>query len=286
MNRLTEIMSRLRGEGGCPWDREQTLESLKQYLVEECYELLDAIDSGDPRKHKDELGDLLLQVLFQSQIRSEQGHFTFDDVADTLAEKLVRRHPHVFGDEHAETSEQVLRRWEEIKAGEKPEHSRRSMLDGIPRHLPALLKAQRVQTRAARVGFDWAEVGGVLDKIREELGEAGAAIRSGDAGRIRDEIGDLLFAAVNLSRFLGVNSEHALETATRRFVERFGRLEERIRKGGRKMTDATPAELDAHWEAVKAELGGSSLRKLPARSRRPRPSSGRKPRRRLSVRKH
>jgi len=255
------MMSRLRSRNGCPWDREQTLDTLQQFLVEECYELVDAIRSGDPDKHMDELGDILLQVLFQAQIRREEGRFDFYDVAERLAAKLVRRHPHVFGGEKARNSAEVLKRWEEIKAHEKSHgKGRRSALDGVPRSLPALLRAQRTQAKAARVGFDWTDVRDVEAKVREEHREMREALESGDKSRFSDELGDLLFASVNLARFKGVDAECALDSAVERFSRRFRAVEERVWSEGRKTTDCTLAELDAHWNTVKKLLSGGRVR--------------------------
>lgn len=256
MKQLTDIVSRLRSEDGCPWDREQTLESVKECLLEECYEVIDAIDSGDPEQHKEELGDLLLQVLFQSQIQTEAGNFSLNDVAETLAAKLIRRHPHVFGDDSAADSAEVLRKWEEIKASEKPE-GKKSIIQGIPRHLPALLKAQRVQAKVARVGFDWTEVEDVVAKIDEELAEVKEALADGNPAELKAEIGDLLFAVVNLSRFRGQNAESALDETVARFSKRFRLVEDMVRADGRKMTDCTLAELDVYWEAAKKQLQGT-----------------------------
>ena len=252
MKRLTDIMSKLRSDQGCPWDREQTLESLKEQLLEESYEVIDAIDSGDSSKHMEELGDLLLQVVFQSQLRKEKGDFTLDDVIRTVSEKLVRRHPHVFGTDRADTSKEVLKRWEKIKAEEKGDKGR-SILAGIPRRLPALLKAQRIQARAARVGFDWEKIEDVVAKVREEMAEVDAAMEGKDPAEFEAEIGDLLFAIVNLCRFRKVTAEQALDRAISRFARRFGKVEERIRAAGRNISDCTLAEMDAHWEAVKKE---------------------------------
>ncbi len=252
VRRLLEVVARLRGEGGCPWDRAQTLETLKPFAIEEVYEVLDAIESGDPLKHREELGDLLLQVALQSQIRAEEGAFTFDDVAAALAEKLVRRHPHVFGDVKADTPAEVLRNWQAIKAGEK-EGAAGSALGGIPRHLPALLRAQRIQARAARVGFDWERTAAVLDKVEEEVHELRAALAAGDDAGTREEIGDLLFALVSLCRFRDVDAEDVLRQGTDKFVRRFQSVEQRVRAEGREMSACTPAELDAHWEAVKRD---------------------------------
>ncbi len=265
IDQLLEIMARMRAEGGCPWDREQSLETLKQYLVEECYEVIDAVDSGQAAKHKEELGDLLLQVVFQAQIRKEQGEFTFEDVARGIAEKLIRRHPHVFGGQAVSGSAEVLKNWEAIKAREKSEAqparaersgaggaAPRSIVEGLPRHLPALHKAQHVQRRAARVGFDWKQAREVVAKVEEELAEVKAALAAGDAGRIRDELGDLLFAVVNLSRFQGLNAEEALNRTVDKFVRRFQAMEERLRAAGREVAQCSLAELDAQWDAVKA----------------------------------
>jgi tetrapyrrole methylase family protein / MazG family protein len=247
---MMAVVARLRAKDGCPWDREQTLDSLKRYLIEECYELLDAVDSGDPERHRDELGDVLLQVALHSQIRSEEKLFGLDDVADTLAEKLVRRHPHVFGTAKAEDAAAVLRNWEIIKAGEK-KGERRSVLAGVPRHLPALQRAQRIQSRAARVGFDWNRTDEVMEKVEEELAELRRAMRGGKAHRVKEELGDLLFTLVNLSRFQKIEAEDALELTIRKFHERFAYVEEAVHRSGRKMTDCTLAELDSYWNQAK-----------------------------------
>ncbi|HMP75957.1 MAG TPA: nucleoside triphosphate pyrophosphohydrolase [Kiritimatiellia bacterium] len=249
--RLLEIMRILRGPGGCPWDHEQTLQSLKDHLVEESHEVLDAIDGGNRAELCDELGDLLLQVVFQAQICSEEGAFTFDDVARTIGDKLVRRHPHVFGDVKADNAEAVLKNWEAIKKterGEKP----RSTLDGIPRSLPALHRAHLVQKRVARVGFDWDNVEGALAKIEEEVAEVRAALAGGNADEIREEIGDLLFATVNVSRFSGHNAEELLEQTIRKFVRRFDELEKRVHARGQSVSDLPLVDLDKVWEEVKA----------------------------------
>jgi MazG family protein len=254
IQRLRDIMARLRGPGGCPWDREQTLQTLKPYCIEEAYEVLDAIDSGDPDKHREELGDLLLQVVFHSQLRAEEGAFTFDDVANAISDKLVRRHPHVFGELKVEDSAEVLRNWDEIKrkekagAGESP-----SVLSGLPKALPALAKAQEVQKRAARVGFDWSKDAQVLDKIEEEVRELREAIASGDTAHIREETGDLLFSVVNLARRLKVHAEEALHGTTGKFIRRFQHVEQRVAESGREMKACTLEELDVFWDEAKAE---------------------------------
>ncbi len=253
VDRLLAIMRRLRAPGGCPWDREQTLASLKKYLVEECYEELDAIDSGHPDKIREELGDVLLQVVFQSQICAEAGRFTFEDVAATIADKLIRRHPHVFGDVRVSGADDVLRNWDAIKREERAAEPARSVVDGVPKSMPALLKADQVQARAARIGFDWDETHQVIAKLDEEIAELKEALAGGRADRIRDEMGDVLFTVVNLGRFVDIDAEHALNQTTEKFMRRFRAVEARIHAGGRKVQDCTLAELDAIWDAVKAE---------------------------------
>jgi MazG family protein len=253
--RLVAIMARLRGPDGCPWDREQNLRTLKSHLLEETYELLEVMDSEDLAAHAEELGDLLLQVVFQSQLRAEQGAFTLDEVAHRLADKLVRRHPHVFGDVRADDSAAVLRNWEAIKRTEKKsaDGAPRSALDGVPAALPALSRAQRMQSKAARCGFDWPDVSGVEAKLAEELAELEAARKAGDADAVRHEVGDLLFSVVNLCRFLQLDAEDALQAASGRFARRFREVERRAAADGRDMRTCTLAELDVYWNAAKAE---------------------------------
>lgn len=253
----------LRAENGCPWDREQTLQTLKPFLLEECYEAMDALESGDRDRLCDELGDVLLQVVFQAQVASEEGSFDFDDVATAIADKLVRRHPHVFGEVQVSDSAEVIRNWEAIKKGEKGP-PRKSAVDGVPRSAPALHKAQQIQKRAARVGFDWDTVHQVLAKVEEETGEIREAMAGGDPKKIKEEIGDLLFAAVNLSRFLGHNAEEALEDTVRKFTRRFQGIEERLHAQGRKMTECKLAELDAIWNDIKASEQGPTEAGAPA----------------------
>ena len=260
LERLLDIMRLLRSPQGCPWDREQTLTSLKPYLIEECYEVIDAIDSGDTVHLTEELGDLLLQIVFQAQIAAEDGQFTFDDVARTIGEKLIRRHPHVFGQATVVDSKDVIRNWEAIKRTEKKEKPA-SVLEGVPRSLPALNRAHQVQKKAARVGFDWEHVDGVVAKLDEEVLEVKEALASGDAGRVRDELGDLLFAAVNLGRFLGHDAEEALHGTIAKFVRRFQGIEERLHAQGRAMTDCRLEELDALWNEMKREEREGSSRK-------------------------
>jgi tetrapyrrole methylase family protein/MazG family protein len=251
VRRLYETMKRLRAPGGCPWDREQTLRTLKPCLLEEAYELLEAMEDENLALHIEELGDVLLQVVFQCAIREEEGNFTLDDVAASLVDKLVRRHPHVFGNEQVASSGQVLRNWEAIKQTEKDKPPNRSVIDGVPATLPALLKAQRVQAKASRVGFDWQDSSGAIEKIDEELGELKQAIASGTPEQVADEMGDLLFSIVNTCRFLKVDAESALEGTTRKFSRRFREVERRVREQGRSLKDCTLAELDTIWDEVK-----------------------------------
>ncbi len=248
---LLGIMRRLRGPDGCPWDREQTLDSLKSNLIEETYEVIDAMESGDRAELCGELGDLLLQVVFQAQICDEAGEFNFEDVVNGIADKLVRRHPHVFGDVQAVTSDEVLRNWEKIKKTEKGEEKPRSLVEGIPRHLPALAKADLVQKRVARAGFEWDEVSGVVAKLEEELAEVKEAMAQKDALAIREELGDLLFSTVNLSRYLGHESEELLNENIAKFMRRFQSLENHLHTEGREIEKCSLEELEAVWVAVK-----------------------------------
>jgi MazG family protein len=258
--RLLDVVARLRGEGGCPWDREQTLESLRPYLVEECYEVLDALESGDPDAHCEELGDVLLQVVLHARIRQEDGQFDFDAVAGRLADKLIRRHPHVFAEAEAADAAQVVTNWERIKAAEKGDAAGepRSLLAGVPRHLPALQKAQRVQARASRVGFDWTDRRDVTAKVHEELAEIEEAAAGGSDEQVTEEVGDLLFAVVNLARHLGVDAELALRGTVAKFMRRFHSIERRLQAEGRTVHESSLAELDLHWEAVKREERGDA----------------------------
>jgi len=250
---LLSIVQTLRSPRGCPWDREQTHESLRGALVEECYEAVDAINRADDQNLSEELGDLLLLIAMHSCIGEERGAFRFEDVARAVCEKLVRRHPHVFGDASAADSETVLRQWEQIKRKEKGE--RASVLDGLAAALPSLLRAQNLQKKVARVGFDWADARGALEKIREEINEIEFALESKDtSARIEEEIGDLLFSVVNLSRKLGVDAETALARANQKFETRFRAMEAEIEASGRKIEELSLAELDVLWEAVKTRV--------------------------------
>ena len=251
---LVKIMARLRGENGCPWDREQTSESIKPYLVEETYEVLEAIDEQDPAKLKEELGDLMLQIVFHAQMAEETGVFTVSDVLAAINDKLVRRHPHVFGDVKADTAQEVLFNWEQIKQTERRrDKGQASLLDGVPREMPALLRAHRLQEKASRVGFDWNEAQEVFRKVEEELGELRAAMQGQAAERVEAELGDLLFALVNLSRFLAVNPEEALRKTIARFIARFRYIEEELARRGRSLRQASLEEMDALWAEAKAQ---------------------------------
>jgi tetrapyrrole methylase family protein / MazG family protein len=251
IDRLRNVMKRLRAPDGCPWDRKQTIGSLKSGLIEETYELVDAMESGDRDELREELGDLLLQVVFQAQIAAEEGSFTFDDVARGIADKLVRRHPHVFGDVQADTPDEVIRNWEKIKKTEKSGDKPRSLVAGIPRHLPALAKAHLVQKRVAKVGFEWDEIGEVVAKLEEELAEVKEAMAQRDAAAIREELGDLLFSAVNLSRYLGHESEEVLHESIAKFMRRFRDVEDRLHTEQREFDQCSVAELETVWQAVK-----------------------------------
>jgi tetrapyrrole methylase family protein/MazG family protein len=245
---LVEVMARLRRKDGCPWDREQSHESLKPYIIEETYEVLDAIDRKDDNELREELGDLLLQIVFHAQIAAEQSRFTMDDVAAAIVEKLKRRHPHVFGSVKVEDSQEVLRNWEEIKK----EEGKDSVLDGVPDGLPALLKAQRVQEKVRRVGFDWESIGGAFAKVQEEIDELEKAVKKGDQAGIEDEFGDILFSLVNVARFLDINAEESLRQTTRKVSNRFQYIERRIEeKGERPIEEYTLEELDALWDEAK-----------------------------------
>jgi len=249
-SRAMQIMRRLRGPGGCPWDAEQTHESLKRYLIEECYEVVEAIDKGDDALLREELGDLMLQPLFHAAIAEERGAFTIDEVLQTLADKLIRRHPHVFGDQEIRTSDEQVANWEKIKKEEKGEE-RRSALAGIPPHLPSLMKAQKITEKAARVGFDWEHTDQVFAKVLEELHELEETMAERNEERMEAELGDLLFAIVNLGRFLAVNPEEALRKTISRFESRFGHVEETLHSRGVNLKDATIDEMEALWQEAK-----------------------------------
>ena len=249
LSELIAIMSALRGENGCPWDKEQTRESLKPFIVEEAYEVLEAIDERKPEAIREELGDLLFQIVFQCQIAKEREEFDMSDVIDKIGKKMVARHPHVFGDADYKTSAEVLVHWEEQKKREGKQ--RESVLDGIPKELPSLLRAHRLQDRASRVGFDWERVEDVLPKLDEELNEFRDALKRQRTDEIEDELGDIFFVLVNISRFVGINPEDALRKTISKFISRFRYIEMAAADRGKTLSDMTLSEMDALWDEAK-----------------------------------
>ena len=248
ISRLIEIMQQLRSpEGGCPWDLEQTHQTLVPYIIEEVYEVVEAIEKNDMEALKGELGDLLLHIAFHAQLASEKGEFNMEDVADTLNKKIIQRHPHVFGDAKVESSGQVKVNWEAIKM--KNEH--RSLLSGVPKHLPALLKAYRVQEKSADVGFEWKDISGVDEKLGEEMAEFNMARASGEVEKIEEELGDMLFVLVNLGRRLGVNAESALNKTVEKFMKRFEYIEKRLSENGSSPQQSNLEEMDGFYEEYK-----------------------------------
>ena len=261
--RLVAVQARLRAPKGCPWDREQTHQTLRTYLLEEAYEVLEALDAGNDAKFAEEMGDLLLQIVFHSQIASEEGRFTVADVIREIHDKMIRRHPHVFGEARAKDSKEVLRNWEQIKAeerraskaqGEKEEGPAEvpSLLDGVSRALPATLEGFQLTRKASRIGFDWDNADGVIDKMREETAELEIALNDKDQRKIEEEMGDFLFAAVNLARFVNVDPEIALKKANAKFSRRFRAMEARARESGREFKDLAREEMEALWDAAKS----------------------------------
>ena len=266
---LVALQRRLLAKDGCPWDREQTHESLRTYMVEETYEVLDALASGSADKFADELGDLLLQIVFHAELARQSGRFDISDVIEHIHTKMVRRHPHVFGDARAKTAGDVLKNWEQLKADERRAQSAANLvgtgamstregnpapaalLSGIPRSLPAMLEAYQLTRRAARVGFDWPDAAGVLEKLREEAAEIESELRNGDSDRLESEVGDLLFSAVNVARFLKIDPEIALKRANKKFVERFAQMERAAAARGEKLADLSAGQLDELWNTAK-----------------------------------
>jgi len=246
--KFVRIVELLRSEKGCPWDREQTMESMRGNVIEEAYEVVEAIDEKNYEKLKEELGDLLLQVVFLSQIAKEEGKFTISDVIEGINKKLVHRHPHVFGNIKVKDTKEVLRKWAEIK---RKERGRKGILDGVPKTLPQLYRAKRIQEKVSRVGFDWEKWEEVYEKILEELNELKNAIHSKNDEEIENETGDLLFAVVNLARFLKVNAEDALRKTNERFIKRWNEMEEMALKEGKDITSMKIDELSELWEASK-----------------------------------
>ena len=250
---LARVMARLRAPGGCPWDRKQTFDTIKSYTLEETYEVMDAIDRRDWPALTEELGDLLLQPVFLAELAAETGLFTIADSLDAINQKLVRRHPHVFAGALAETPEDVKQRWDEIKAQEKTGQgiAAKSMLDGVPRNLPALVEAEKISKKAAAVGFEWPDVSGVLDKLQEEAAELARARASGDQEHVAAEIGDLLFTLVNLARFLNVDPEQALRNTNSRFRKRFASIESEIDAAGEQLDQVPLERLEELWQQAK-----------------------------------
>ncbi|MBI3811939.1 MAG: nucleoside triphosphate pyrophosphohydrolase [Nitrospirae bacterium] len=271
---LVAVMETLRGKNGCPWDKEQTHETLKPFLLEEAYEVLAAIDDADPVNLKEELGDLLFQVVFHSQIAKERWEFGIEDVLAHTIDKMTRRHPHVFGPDrssrkkgHPATAKEVLVRWEELKQKEKRNRKRTSVLDGVPKPLPALMRAYQLQTRASRVGFDWKEIRPVWNKVREEMKELEQAIDEGQARQIQAEIGDIFFTLVNMARFLKLDPEESLRKANQRFVERFSYIERKAGKSHKTLSSMTLNEMDRLWEEAKSAERKRGPKKLKRRNR-------------------
>lgn len=253
-NDLLDIMSKLRAENGCPWDREQTHESLRIYMIEETYEVLEALDAGDMGKFCNELGDLLLQIVFHAQIAKEHGEFDMGDVTTEICKKLISRHTHIFGDARADTPEQVVENWEAIKKKEKQLKSQTGVLKDVPSNLPALMRSYKVQQKAAQVGFDWDNIEDVFAKVDEEIQELRDVYKSKNVVRITDELGDAMFALVNLSRFLKVQPELALTGTVNKFIRRFEYIEQQSTKAGKKLDDMSLAEMDELWNEAKVRL--------------------------------
>jgi len=258
--KLVALQARLRARNGCPWDLEQTHQTLRTYLVEETYEVLDALESGDDGKFANEMGDLLLQIVFHSQIAAEEGRFTVADVIREVHEKMVRRHPHVFGEKRAKDAAEVLKNWEQIKAQERHAEGKngasaaraeKSLLDGVPRTLPATLESLQLTKKAARAGFDWEDAAGIFEKMREECAELRQALDKKEGARVEEEMGDLLFATVNLARFLKVDPEIALKKANGKFSRRFREMERLAAEKGQAFADTPRADKEQLWEAAK-----------------------------------
>jgi tetrapyrrole methylase family protein/MazG family protein len=282
LEKLVAVQARLRAPNGCPWDREQTHRTLRTYLIEEAYEVLDALESGDDAKFSEEMGDLLLQIVFHSQIAREENRFTVSDVIREIHDKMVRRHPHVFGATRAKDSAEVLRNWEQIKAEERRSNDKQaqpdgqaapaketSLLDGVSHGLPATLQGFQLTRKAARIGFDWENVDGVFEKLNEEAGEVTNALKANDPQKVEEELGDLLFAAINLARFLKVDPEIALSRANAKFSKRFRAMERLAREGGREFKDLPRGEMEALWNATKLSEGKRGVAELSeARSKR------------------
>ena len=239
------------GEDGCPWDKVQTRESLKPYLVEETYEVLEALDTNDPEKIKDELGDLLYQILFHSKISNLKGEFDFRDVIDNLSEKMVRRHPHVFQEGELSTPDQVVKQWEEIKRNEKNQANQKSILDNIPKNLPSLLRAQKLQKKAAKEGFDWDQISDVFDKLDEEIAEFKEAVLKKKSADIQNEIGDIIFVITNIAKCYKIDAEEALRSTNNKFIKRFQYIEQKIEAKGKTLKNSPLEEMERYWQEAK-----------------------------------
>lgn len=250
-NDLVSIMIILRRPGGCPWDIEQTHKSIRRNLIEETYEAVEAIDTDDPVLLCEELGDVLLQVVFHAQIEEDNGGFSIDDVCDGICKKLIVRHPHVFGDVKADTSEKVLENWDNIKMKTKAQSTQAEAMDSVSHSLPSLIRADKVQHKAHKIGFDWEDIDGAMDKLREEISELEDAVKGNEQDRIADELGDVLFSAVNVSRFAKIDAEKALGDATDKFISRFSRVERLASERGIDIKTASLSELDELWNEVK-----------------------------------
>jgi MazG family protein len=253
--RFVDIVSRLRAPGGCPWDREQTHRSLLSCLLDEAYEFFDAVDNGDRGKMQEELGDILLQVVLHAEIARQEGDFDIEDVARGIGDKIVRRHPHVFGGAAVSSSKEVLRNWETIKRQEKGKEHRRYLVDDIPPELPALFRAEKIQRRVARAGFDWPDMAPVLAKVEEEFGELKDALERNQESETEEELGDILFALVNVARHAGICAEDVLRRTNEKFIRRFRYIEDRYREAGKNIEEAPLEEMDRYWEESKREVG-------------------------------
>ena len=256
LNDFIHIIDVLRSPGGCPWDIKQTHESLKRNAVEEAYEVCDAIDEGSMEHLREELGDLLMQVIFHASIEKERGGFDLDDVSDEAVKKLVHRHPHVFADVKADTPEEVLTNWDAIKRADRGQQSTASVMDGIPKGLPGLMRSQKIQNKAGKLGFDWPDVSGAMDKLREEVGELQEGIDAGDVENIKEEIGDALFSVVNVARFFKVDSEECMHAACAKFIRRFRYLEEGAARRGLRLEDMSLGQMEEIYQEARHELEG------------------------------
>ena len=250
--KLTEIVNTLMGENGCPWDKVQTRESLKPYLVEEAYETLEALDGNNPEEIKEELGDLLYQILFHAKISENKKEFNITDVIESISNKMVHRHPHVFKKENLKTPDEVATQWEEIKIKEKGKVGRKSVLDGIPSHLPGLLRSQKLQKKAANHGFDWDKISSVFDKLDEEVAEFKKAILSGKKKDVKEELGDILFVLVNIAKFNKIDAEEALRATNNKFIKRFQHIEAEVAKRGKTLKETPLEELEQYWQNAKS----------------------------------